>query len=160
MAGALLAEFPSALSRLRYDEREAVDFIFKTETGGFAMLSIGQLGAFIAVLMLSSAITREAHAVRYVKVVVLVDGKPILESSRGDRGDEDADEVWGYLKHMTFIPTEEFAATHAGAKTVNLESKAPVGQNGEIVIDMPYGGWAQTRRLKLIRVSRDDAGHE
>jgi hypothetical protein len=124
------------------------------------MLSMGQQGTFIAVLMLSGATAREAHAMRYVKVVVSVDGKPILESSRGDRGDQDADEVWGYLKQLTFKPTEEFAAAQRGTKTVALESMAPVGQNGEIVIDMPYGGRAQTRHLKLIRVSRDDAGRE
>lgn len=61
---------------------------------------------------------------------------------------------------MTFRPTDEFAAAHAAAKSVALESKAPVGQEGEIIIDMPYGVRGQTRHLKLIRVSRDDAGRE
>jgi hypothetical protein len=125
------------------------------------MQTIHRQGIFIATLALGGLFSGQVWAMRYVKVVVSMDGKPILEASTGDRGDQDADEVWSYLDRLTFRPTAEFAATVPASEQQRvLESRAAVGQEGQIVIDMPYDGRANTRRLKLIRVPRDDFGRE
>lgn len=68
---------------------------FRKRTESLAIQWIGYVGAFVVGVIVSVTNVPEAHAARYVKVVISVDGQPTLESSRGDRGSEDVDEVWG-----------------------------------------------------------------
>ena len=116
----------------------------------------------LLVLTASCVLACESHAARYVKAEISLDGKILLVGSRGDNGQPDADEVWDYLKTITFKRTEEFLALKFkdDAKEAVLTSNAPKGGPGTIVIDMGYGGKTTTRELTLIRVPRDENGGE
>jgi hypothetical protein len=115
----------------------------------------------LGLLALVGLAPASAEAARLVRVEITVDGKLVLRSSFGDSGREDADEVWNGLKTLRFEATEEFAELSAGdAKEIVLKSQAPVGELGQIVIDVSYGGRAETRELRLIRVAKDRRGFE
>lgn len=119
-----------------------------------------QLLLVFAALAVAGLLAPAAEAARFVKVTISWDGKPILEGSMGDNGHPDADEVWGYLKELTFKPLEAFPAPEGDAKEFTLVSNPPQGELGRIVIDVRYGGQARTRELKLVRVPRDEQGRQ
>jgi hypothetical protein len=103
-----------------------------------------------------------ASAARFVEVTVSLDGKIVLTGSRGDDGSADVDDVWNYLKTLKLVPTEHFAGLKipADAQSALLKSSAPVGQPGEIVVSIDYGGIATTRELRLVREPPDKYGRE
>ena len=105
---------------------------------------------------------REATAQRLVRASVWLDGKVLLGASTGDDGHIDADGVWEYLKRLKLQPTEEFKKLNVDptAKEVTLSSKGPKGERIEIVVRIAYGGRATPRKLKLVRVPKDEYGGE
>lgn len=123
---------------------------------------IRDVALILFVLTLACVLVCESHAARYVKAEISLDGKTVLEGSRGDNGQPDADKVWDYLKTIKFKPTEEFLALKVKdeAKEAVLTSKAPKGELGTVVIDIRYGGKTTTRELTLVRVPRDENGRE
>ena len=104
----------------------------------------------------------EATAARFVWAKVPLDGTTLLERSTSDDGRVDADGVWEYLKSMKFKATKNFAdlKVDPAAKETVLNSNAPRGQPGTIVVDIAYGGKGNIRKLKLIRVPIDRQGRE
>lgn len=114
--------------------------------------------AFLALLSVPGA----ASAARFVEVTVSVDDVIMLTGSRGDDGHADVDDVWNYLKTLKLVPTEHFAGLKipADAQSALLKSNAPVGQPGEIVVSIDYGGIATTRTLRLVREPPDKYGRE
>jgi hypothetical protein len=109
----------------------------------------------VAVLTLLGLATTEAHAARFVKMEIRVNGKLVLESSTGDDGHPDADEVWSYLNQRAFAPTKDFPADPAGKDANELVLEGDPEQ-GNVELRVRYGGTANTRRLKLIRISAED----
>jgi hypothetical protein len=119
-----------------------------------------QLILALAALVVAGFLAPAAEAARRIRATISLDGKPILESSHGDNGHPDADEVWGYLKELTFEPLQAFPAPEGHAKEFTLTSNPPPGELGRIVIDVDYGGETRIRELKLLRVPRDKYGRE
>jgi hypothetical protein len=109
----------------------------------------------VAALMLLWLAAAEAHAARLVKMEIRVNGKVVLETSTGDNGHPDADEVWGYLNQTAFAPTEDFPANPAGKDANELVLQGDPEQ-GNVELRVRYGGTATTRRLKLIRVPAEN----
>jgi hypothetical protein len=97
-----------------------------------------------------------------VKVVVILDGKVILEGNASDDGHRDADELWEALKSVKLKPTAAFAKLQIkdDAKQVTVTNTAPKGEESNLQIKMAYGGRAATREIGVTRQPADPAGRE
>lgn len=96
------------------------------------------------------SVDASAPVARFVPASIAMDGKEILRGSTSDDGHPDVDEVWGYLRGITFSPTDDFAKLGLAADTAQLllEKK---GEPKAIVLDLAYGGEVRTWRLELER---------
>lgn len=97
-----------------------------------------QISLCVVVLLL---VGEPTFAARSIRMQIKQDGKVVLESSWGDNGRADADEVWLYLKKVRFAPEKSFEVD-SGAKEVTLEN---------VEIDVQYGGMSRARNLRLTR---------
>lgn len=107
-----------------------------------------------ATAMLSASRTDVAPFARFVPAVVRCDGVEVLRASTSDNGSPDADEVWYYLRNLTFQPTDEFARLgdpaadgvwRIPAQATDQEKPLPV----RFTVDIAYGGRLELRELLL-----------
>lgn len=125
---------------------------------------------FGALALATSALfaARSGPATRLVLAEVSVGGEVVLRGSTSDDGEPDADEVWGYLKHLRFAPTDAFAGLGVAADAEALEllgevrpstatSERPIHEP-TITLDVHYGGVAALRRLSLVRAPSEAGG--
>ena len=101
----------------------------------------------------------ESFAMRLTKAEIRVNGKVVLESSGGDDGKPDADQVWERLKTAQFKRAEHFSTLQIpdDAKEFEITSDDP---QGGIEVDSAYGGEGRTRTLRIIRVPNPQLGRE
>ena len=107
--------------------------------GGYGRLV--NMALAVGVLLCCS---QPAFALRFVSFEVLIDGKAVLETSKGDEG-EDADTVWRYLKDLKLRPVKGYRLEADGDDPLKATLK------GKVVIDAQYGGRAEVKELKLVR---------
>lgn len=99
--------------------------------------------------------TDVAPFARYVPAVVTCDGVEVLRASSSDNGSPDADEVWYYLRNLTFQPTDEFARLGDPAAGELWRIPAPATKQEKplpvrFTVDIAYGGKIELRELLLV----------
>jgi hypothetical protein len=100
---------------------------------------------------------------RFVPAVVLCDGVEVLRASTSDDGSPDADEVWYYLRNLTFQPTDEFA--RLGSPTVGGTWRIPAAAAEQpkplpvrFTVEVAYGGKVDLRELQLVPAAGGNTG--
>jgi len=106
----------------------------------------------------------EASAARLIKAEISYEGGVVLECSTSDMGKPDPDEVWNYLKKLTFKPTAAFAdlKIDPSAKQTVLAGAGPgvALEDSKVSVSIRYGGESTFRELTLTRVPKDKRGGE
>lgn len=100
---------------------------------------------------------------RYVPAVVTCDGVEVLRASTSDNGRPDADEVWYYLRGLTFLPTDDFArlGDPAEGKPWRIPAAAKEAEKPlpvRFTVDVAYGGKVELRELLLVPAGEGKAG--
>lgn len=112
------------------------------------------IGKWTALLVVGAIGTTAspAEAARLIRVTVSVDGTKILEGITSDDGRVDADGVWIASKTVKLKAVGPNLREAKVGEELVLTSDAPVGEPGRVVFDVRYGGRAEVRTLRLIRV--------
>src|SRR5580704_3103325 len=95
----------------------------------------------LGVFLVSSHPTLAARLVRFD---VSIDGKRVLETSRGDNGRQNADTMWLYLKDLSLRPLRGYKVEPDSMDPLRATLK------GKVIIES-YGGRAEVSQLKLVR---------